>query len=101
MPWATHPVIASPAGPAIPQAPLTLSLAQALLLVSQQWRQQKFDDAPRAGLDLDRDRHSGRQVDEAIVDLHLCLVKRYARRVEKLLTLRFAGVGERAGGRRG
>ena len=40
---------------------VNLPLPETLLLVTQQWRQQIFDDAAPAGLDLDRHRHAGRQ----------------------------------------
>ena len=60
-----------------------------LLPVSEHRRQQIADDPPCARLNLDRDRHAGRQVNELVFHLHLCAIKRYARRVVHLLALRF------------
>lgn len=67
------------------------SLPQALLLVSQQRRQQELDNPPLAGLDLHGHRHAGRQLDHPLVDLHLRAIKRDTRGVEKLLPRRLAG----------
>lgn len=67
------------------------------MLVPHQRRQQIFDDAPQPGLDLDRHRHTGRQVDQLVLDLHLRAVERDAGGVEQFLPLRLAGLGERAG----
>ena len=39
------------------------SLAQTLVFVANKWREQIADDAARAGLDLDGDGHSGREID--------------------------------------
>src|SRR5262249_11899685 len=37
---------------------------------AHQWREQIADDRARAGLDLDRDGHAGREIDDVAVDLH-------------------------------
>src|SRR5258705_768855 len=47
------------------------SLAQALLPILEQRRQQVGDDPARARLDLDRGRHAGREVDRAFLDIAL------------------------------
>ena len=57
------------------EAALPSSLAQAFLLVAQQRRQHVLDDAARAGLDLDRHRHPGREIDQPALDLHLPAVE--------------------------
>ena len=67
------------------------------MLIPQQRRKQVADDGARASLELDRDSHAGREVDEIVVDLHLGAVKRHPRGVDKLLSPRLAG---RSGGRR-
>src|SRR5690348_18188414 len=66
------------------------------MLVAYQWGKQVADDAARAGFDLDRDRHSGREIDGLILDLHLRTVERYTRSVNELLTLRLAAACFRA-----
>ena len=65
-------------------------LAQAVVPVSQQGREQVADDTARAGLDLDGHRHAGRQIDQLVVDLHLRAVERDARRIDQLLARRLA-----------
>ena len=70
-------------------------LPQAFLLVAQQRRQQIFDHPPLPGLDFNRDRHARRQLDHASLDLDPGRVQRDLGRVDELLALRLAGVGER------
>src|SRR5712675_2540500 len=66
------------------------SLAQALLLVARERREQIADDAARTGLDLDGDGHPGREIDRLAFDLHPGPVERHARGVGQILALRFA-----------
>jgi hypothetical protein len=63
---------------------------QALLPIAQQRRPQICDDPARTGLDLDGNGHARRGIDELVFDLQLGLIERNPRRVEKLLSLRFA-----------
>lgn len=49
-----------------------------------------FDQPARASLDLDGDRHAGRQIDHLVLDLHLASFARYPRGIEKLLPFGFA-----------
>ena len=60
-------------------------VAQAFVAIFEQRREQILDHPPRAGLDLDRHRHAGREVDHAVLDLHLRLVERDARGIDQLL----------------
>src|ERR1700704_550270 len=66
------------------------SLAQALLFVARERREQIADDAARTGLDLDGDGHPGREIDRLAFDLHPGPVERHARGVGQILALRFA-----------
>jgi hypothetical protein len=45
---------------------------QDLLLIPHERRQQIRDDPAQAGFDLHRHRHAGREVDELVLNLHLC-----------------------------
>src|ERR1700689_3270760 len=67
------------------------SFPQAVVAIPDQWRQQIAEDRARAGLDFDGDGHSGGQVDELVVDLHLRTIERNPRGEIKLLTFRLAG----------
>src|SRR5260370_42517088 len=67
------------------------ALAQTLLGVAQDRREQVIDDPPRSRPDLDGDGHAGRVIDELVVDLHLGLVERYARRESRLRRASFTG----------
>src|SRR3981081_1473674 len=66
------------------------SLAQGLLFVARERREQIADDAARTGLDLDGDGHPGREIDRLAFDLHPGPVERHARGVGQILALRFA-----------
>jgi hypothetical protein len=68
-------------------------LAQTLLGVAQNGREQIIDDPPRAGPDLDRDGHARREIDQFVVDLHLGLVERHAGRVGGLRRGAVTGTG--------
>src|SRR5216683_6971260 len=72
-----------------------LPLAQDLVPVAQQRRQEVAQDRPRAGLDFDRYRHAGRQIDHLLVDLHLRTVQRNTGAVVQFLALRLAGLVSR------
>src|SRR5215471_147756 len=72
-------------------------LVHDLLPVAHQRRQQIVEDAARSGLDLDRHRHAGREVDDLLVDQHRGAVERDARAVAQLLALRLARLVRRAG----
>src|SRR5262249_18117951 len=67
------------------------SLAQALLPVFEQRREQITDNPALSRLNLDSDGHSGRQVHSLILHLHLRAIERNARRVVQLLSFRLAG----------
>ena len=64
---------------------LYLSLAQAILLVFAQWREQVTDDATLTRLDLGGDCHAGRQAYGFILNLHVRSVERDARSVHLAL----------------
>src|SRR2546423_10858781 len=66
------------------------ALAQALLLVPQQRREQVVEDGARAGLDFDRHGHPRREIYHLVLDFHLGAVERYARSVNELVRL---GIG--------
>lgn len=68
-----------------------LPLVQRFLFMLVNWREQIFDHAAGAGLDLDGDSHAGGEVDEAVVDLHLGLVEGDLGHVDELLALGLAG----------
>src|SRR5262245_23509621 len=70
--------------------PAASPFVQCLLPVTQQRRQQVAQDRARTGLYFHRCRHAGRQVDDAVIDLHLRAVERDARGVVELLALRLA-----------
>ena len=40
------------------------------------------NDGARTRFDFHRDRHTGREIDELILDLHLIAVERHASRIE-------------------
>src|SRR5262245_43753111 len=67
------------------------SLAQALLPVFEQRREQITDNPALSRLNLDSDGHSGRQVHSLVLHLHLRAIERNARRVVQLLSFRLAG----------
>ena len=51
------------------------TFAQRFLSVFQHRRQEVADDSARARFDLDRNSHTGGQIDELILDLHLSAVE--------------------------
>lgn len=55
--------------------PLRLPLPQRFLLVLCQRREKIADDRARAGLDLDRHRHAGTELDELVLHLHVRAVE--------------------------
>jgi hypothetical protein len=71
-------------------------LAQAFVFVTHERREKITDDAPRPRLDLDRHRHSWREIDGLVLDLHPSAVKRHAGGVDQLLALRLAAARFRA-----
>src|SRR3984893_10839735 len=68
-----------------------LPLPQGFLLISCQRREQIADHSARTRLDLDRHSHSGAELDELLVHLHVRAVERDARGIFQLLTFRLAG----------
>src|SRR5260370_41142882 len=52
-----------------------LPLAQALLLVAHDRREQIAEHGALAGLDLHRDRHAEPEIDQVVVDLHVLAVE--------------------------
>src|SRR5229473_5939452 len=84
-------------GPRFSRAPW-LSLSQYFLIISHQGRKQIADDPPRAGLDLDRHRHSRRELDGSALDLHLAPVEADPRGIDELLPLGLTRRAFRAGG---
>lgn len=63
----------------------SLSFPERLLPVSCKRREKVADDSARAGLDLDRHRHAGAELDELVLHLHVRAVERDVRRIFQLL----------------
>src|SRR6266536_2281379 len=66
---------------------LDLTLAQAVLSVFAQRREQIADDAALAGPDLSGDGHPRRQIDRLVLDLHLGAVERDPRGIDRPLVV--------------
>src|SRR5580704_10784693 len=71
---------------------LHLALAQRLLPVAAQRRQEIAQNGSRSGLDLHRHCHPGRQIDHPVVDPDLRSAQRDARAVVQFLAFRLAGL---------
>src|SRR5262249_41350324 len=72
------------------------AFAQTLVFVANERRKQVTDDAAQAGLDLDGDGHSGREIDAFVFDLHLGAVERDPGGISQLLAFRLAAACFRA-----
>src|SRR5262249_3424348 len=66
------------------------AFSEGLVLVAKERREEIADDPTRAGLDLDRDGHAGREIDCLVFDLHLSVVERHAGGVDQFLAFRLA-----------
>jgi hypothetical protein len=74
-----------------------LSFSQAFLAIALERRQPIFDDATPTGLDLNRHRHVGSEVEQLAIDPHPGAIERHPRRVKKLLAGGLASVRQRRG----
>ena len=64
---------------------------QCFLAVLEQWREEIFDHTSCACFNLHSNGHAGGEVDQAIIDLHLCFVECNAGYIDQLLTFGLAG----------